>query len=72
MGFHAEVGKSFDGRRTRSGAEAESSVTGVEKSRTSSNNRVHLLSAAGVVWDWGPQWPREKRRKYIWRRGLPR
>ena len=39
------------------------------KNRASSNNRAHLLSAAGVVWDRGPRWPREKRRKYVWRKG---
>ena len=39
------------------------------KNRASPNNRAHLLSAARVAWDRGPRGPREKRRKYVWRKG---
>ena len=63
-----EAGKSVDGGRTRTGAEVESSISGVQKNAAFSDNRVCLLSAAGVVWDRGPRWTREKRRKYIGRK----
>ena len=69
MWFQVEAGKSVDGRRTRTGAEVESSMTGIQKNAAFSDNRVCLLSEAGVVWDRGPRRTSKKRRKYIGRKG---